>query len=281
MSKIFSVCSLFFLLTTTTICSGQFDLDSISPKKSYFKASLNYLSNNVFNGRADSVAMPYITPSIGYYNKSGFFTTLSASYLANSSSRIDLFSFDIGYDATISKTVGAGVYVNKSFYNQQSSVVQSSIPAFIGGYLSYDASFITLYGGLDIALGDDKDVFSNLSASHSFYIGDAAEFSISPAVTANFGSQNFYQGYFTNKPVRQGLQQRRQVQIKNTKKFSLLSYEINIPLAYDATKWGVSLSPTYAIPQSPSTYTTNNGVTFATEKLNNIFFVEAGVYIKF
>ena len=41
--------------------------------ESYFKASASYLSNAVYNGRQDSLVTPYITPSLGYYDKTGFY----------------------------------------------------------------------------------------------------------------------------------------------------------------------------------------------------------------
>src|ERR1022692_354797 len=51
------------------------------PKKSYFQADVSFLSNNIFFGRKDSIATLYITPSFGYYHKSGFFVSALASYL--------------------------------------------------------------------------------------------------------------------------------------------------------------------------------------------------------
>jgi len=49
------------------------------PKKSYFSATVSFLSNSVYNGRKDSVATPYLTPMLGYYDKSGFFIDASWS----------------------------------------------------------------------------------------------------------------------------------------------------------------------------------------------------------
>lgn len=78
-----------------------------SKAKSYFSLGLNYLSNSVYNGRKDSLATPYLTPSLGYYDKSGFFVSGSLSYLMRTgASRIDLFSLDAGYDFSIKKFDG-------------------------------------------------------------------------------------------------------------------------------------------------------------------------------
>src|SRR5436305_15254315 len=67
-------------------------------KSSYFKLGLNYQTDNVYLGRKDSVKVPYLTPSIGYYDKSGFYISGSLSYLPSSGeNRIDLFIIECGY----------------------------------------------------------------------------------------------------------------------------------------------------------------------------------------
>ena len=58
---------------------------------SYVLADVSYMNDAVFMGRRDSIAAPYIFPSIGYYDESGFFADLSASYLISSDqNRFDL-----------------------------------------------------------------------------------------------------------------------------------------------------------------------------------------------
>ena len=59
-------------------------------EQSYFKLSGSYLTNAVYNGRKDSATLPYITPSLAYYDKSGFNIGVSASYLNSADAhRID------------------------------------------------------------------------------------------------------------------------------------------------------------------------------------------------
>ena len=66
------------------------DLGFLKPK-SFWLANINYLNNNVYLGRKDSVPSPYITASLGYYHKSGLFVNASASYLMEpGQGRIDL-----------------------------------------------------------------------------------------------------------------------------------------------------------------------------------------------
>src|ERR1700674_4101386 len=78
--------------------------EDIFPKKSYWQAGINYLSDNVYLGRKDSVKIPYISPSIGYYDKSGFYVNGSLSLLPSSgNSHIDMASLEAGYSIILNE----------------------------------------------------------------------------------------------------------------------------------------------------------------------------------
>ena len=259
--------------------AGAQDKPSKAPASSYFKASASYLSNSVYSGRKDSLVTPYFTPALGYYNKSGFYVSAAASYLSSAAeSRIDLFTLDIGYDFTISDQVSGGIYASKYFYNQSSSAVKSDMRAGLGGSISYDPGFVTLSGGLDIALSSSADIIFNASLAHAFTIGEEGnQWTITPTVSTSLGTQNFYQGYVKN---RRG-SGNQNIQLQKKGRFSLLDYELSLPIAYDAKKWGLFFTPTYALPQNPITLTLTNGTVIFTEKIENTFYAEVGVYFKF
>src|SRR5690348_14066239 len=80
-----------------------FAQDSLDEKKtSYLKISGEYLSDNVYNGRKDSTVIPYLTPSVGYYHKSGLFLVASASWLSTEH-RLDELTFQGGYSFSKNK----------------------------------------------------------------------------------------------------------------------------------------------------------------------------------
>ena len=70
------------------------------------------------------------------------------------------------------------------------------------------------------------------------------------------------------------------VQVQQNK-FGILDYELSLPIAYDAKKWGLFFTPTYAIPQNPISYTAPGGNIFVAEKFDNVFYAEFGAYLKF
>ena len=109
---IFVCASLFSLLPDA---KAQDSTRNSAPDKSYFEAGLSYLNNNVYQGRHDSLRIPYLIPSIKYYNKSGFYAGASVSYLSSpQDSRVDLFALEAGYAFTKNKFSGL-VSVDKDF----------------------------------------------------------------------------------------------------------------------------------------------------------------------
>jgi hypothetical protein len=278
-------------------------IDSLK-KESYFKFSGSYLNNSVYNGRKDSLTTPYITPSFGYYDKSGFYVSSSLSYLASSAeSRIDLFSFDLGYNFDFTDNFSGSVYANKSFYNQSSTAIKSDIKGLVGTNLTYDFNILQLSAGADIMFSDKPDIALNFGLAHAFYLGDIDNlFTITPSASTNMSTLNFYEGYTNRKLVKRAKAANPNAATVSsttnvvTNKLTLLDYELSLPFTYDAKKFGLFFTPTLALPQNPIYTTTTttiklrNGTqssitqdsTPQTEKkIENTFFFELGVYIKF
>lgn len=277
---------LLLFLTPVFFCAvNAQELKSTTKKedaqKSYVKLAVSYLTNAVYNGRKDTEVLPYITPSLGYFDKSGFYISGSLSYLSSSSaSRIDLFSLMTGYDFDLSKQVSAGIYATKDFYTGSSTAVRSESKGSIGGNISYAPGAIVFDAGVNLLFSSQTDLSFNGSLAHPFYLGEGDNrWSITPTIATNIGTQNYYNSYLSTKTKKKtGNTAIVQVQ-KN--KFAVLDYELSLPIAYNAPKWGMFFTPTYAIPQSPASYTAPGGSVFVTEKLENVFYAEFGVYLKF
>lgn len=303
-----SICFRFLLILFGflyfSVAMAQDKATDTNEKKSYFKASGNYLSNSVYYGRTDSLITPYLTPSIGYYNKSGFYVTGSLSYLASAAeSRIDLYSFDAGYDFDLVKNLSGSVYGNKSFFNQSSTAIKSDVKGSLGAYLSYDFDFLQVIGGTDIMFSNKTDIGLNLGLTHTFTFGEENKlFTIIPSIVANMSTLHFYEGYTSRKigkkirKATQNLVSSNSVTTVDNNKLTLLDYECSLPLTYDFKKIGFFITPTLSIPQNPiyTTTTTVNKFKNGTQNtqtknstpgsemhLKNNFFTEFGFYFKF
>ncbi len=273
--------------------------------KSYFKASLGYLSNAVYNGRQDSTTYPYITPTFGYYDKSGFYVNSSLSYLAASTEkRIDLFTLEVGYDFDIATNFSGGVYADKYFYNTASTNVKSDIKGVAGANFNYDFDVLQVSAGTSVLVATKNDFSLNAGIGHAFSIGNEGnQWTINPTASVNASTLHFYEGY-TDRRAGKNAQKNGASSVTSVTTITnrgngltLLDYELALPISYDASKWGFSFTPTLALPQNPiytsttTSFKPRNGTGSLSQTYNSTpstetslgtpFFAELSFYVKF
>jgi len=281
-----------FLIVSGSINAQDNSNDDSSPKRSYFKLGVNYINDNVYLGRKDSVKVPYLTPSIGYYSKSGFYITGSFSYLPSSGeSRIDVFNLEAGYDFTIKKLEGE-IYINKDFYNAKSFSVKSELSANATANFGYDIGFIKPSLGGSINFGSTNDYALTGGLNHSFSLNDD-KLSISPAINFNASTQNYYNSYYQKRKYansRKGKNGGYDITAiaLNVNNFKIMDYELSVPFEYTVNKITLNFTPTYAIPTNPNQVVldvkSSNGGSYTktyTEKLANTFFWSFEISYKF
>jgi hypothetical protein len=260
---------------------------------SYFALSLGFLNNSVYNGRKDTVAIPYISPSIGYYHKSGLFMDASLSYLARSgSSRVDLFTIEAGYDFNLGNFDGE-LAANKSFYNSSSTNVSSEISATVFFNGGYDFFYVkpTIEAGVNI--GTRTDYLLGYGLEHTFYMLKDKLF-FTPGITGHGSTQNYYGVYYNKRKVGRkrknaGVVYDITTVVEDASQFKMLDYELSLPISYQLKKWTMSLSPVYVVPLNPAQITTtlvpeNGGITkirTATETISNSFYCSVGLSYRF
>ncbi len=243
-----------------------------------FQFEVGYLSNSVYLGRQDSVTTPYITPMFTYYHRSGFYIDCSLSYLPGNAARLDLGTIDLGYLFQAGEKWSGELYLSKYFYNDRSTAVKSSINTFFSSSLAYDASIITLNGGVDIGFSSGTDWFVHYGISYPFSWGEEQRsWSIEPSIIAYAGTQQFA----SRRRLRRPPPGFSSISISGANTFNVLDYEFSVPFTYDTDRWGLSIYPTYAVPLNPVAVTLPNGNTLFKEALSNNFYGEVKLYIKF
>jgi len=280
---------------------------------SLYKAQMSYLSNTVYNGRKDSLPVPYLTPSFKYLDKSGFFINAGASFLvSNYAQRIDLFNLEAGYEKEIVDNLIVEITAEKDFYNKNSVSVRSEISGSLSGDIAFNNDYINLSAGTYAMFTTEgnTDYSINLGASHDFSFDDD-QWSIEPSFNTNIGTMNYYDKYISKRHTKTGKKSKGStstttsgtttvtttttVSMINPGQFKLLDYEISLPIYYYGKKWGFFFTPAFAIPENPASYittvkttTSQNGSsssvitkTISQEHLTNLFFIEAGVSFKF
>lgn len=283
--------------------------DSLSKAEpsSYFKADVSYLTNNVYNGRKDSLRVPYLTPVIGYYHKSGLYAEASSSILTSSYAvRPDLSVVDAGYNYDKGNAFSGSLSTGKYFVSSQSVSVKSQLRGSIDASASYNVhDYITLSGGASYLFTDAKpDILFSAGISHEWDWGKDSCWSFAPAITTNLGTQNYFDSYQRERTRKTGSGKKNSTNPGTTTgitvsslhpgRFAWLDYEASAPLYYDGKKWGAYFIPTFAIPESPDTYTITSTTVHhnrdgstdtpvvrhsqTTESLTNSFYAQAGVY---
>lgn len=262
--------------------------DTTVPEKSFGKASLNFINNDVYSGRKDSLTTPYLTPSIGYYDKSGFYIEGSASYLVRSGSgRFDVFTIGAGYDHMFGN-LELGISGEKYFYNSSSTNVSAEIKGDFSASISYDLGFLRPWISPGISLGKKTDYSVSMGLDHSFYVDN---WDITPTFSLNAETRNFYASYFGNRrfrPKKGPNAPTVTATMQDASKLKILDYEFSLPVNYTLKHFTFGFTPAYAIPQnaaqviivtkpvsgSPSTKT-------FTEKISNTFYFSLEIAYQF
>jgi len=288
------LCSIIFMLNDN-LEAQETPAKELIPKTSWFQGDINYTNDNVYMGRKDSTRVSYITPSIGYYHKSGFFMMSSMSYqVAAGDSHFDLFSFEGGYSFSHHKVEG-GISVTKYFYNSRSTSVSSEIASSINGYTIMDLGFMKTSVDLSANFSTSIDYGLCLGVERSFYFLDD-NLDVTPSISVNASTQNAYGSYYKNRRYsgkrkskkEGGISYNISAGIANAAMFKVLDYEFSIPVNYTISNCTFYVTPTLAIPTNPSEVTVNikpsSGSEYAEtykEKLENSFYWSVGIRYKF
>lgn len=287
-----------------------------SPAHSYFKARISYLSNSVYNGRKDSLPVPYLTPTLEYFHKSGLFAKASISYMVSSyAQRIDLYQLEAGYQFELHDNFSGSISGSKPFYNSSSLSVLSETKGELNAGFSWNiANAVSFNAGAGYIFTTGMgDKFFNADLAHEFVFGKNKQWSMEPAVTANFSTRNYYEQYKKNRRLKTGkIKKQNDSTVTNTgnqkvdvtttittldtNKLLMMDSEVSLSVYHDAGKWSFFATPTLSIPSSPATYITtiatsrtlaNGTVTHnshsvsSAETIGNTFYMEAGVSYRF
>ena len=282
----------FGLVPAAFTCYGQSSplemADGNESGRSSFKVGANYLSNNVFMGRADTIKTPTLNPSLKFTFSNGIYLLGDVEFIGNrKKSKIDGGTIAAGYDFDIGDNMDGSVSFTKLFFNTNSTQVGSAITGTVSANLNYDIDgIITPTLGADynfLKKGFGNDIVLNFGISHEFSIAgsdDDALLTLSPALDVNSGTQNFYDAYLTVKKHRllaTSQQAFNAAQKASLSRFTLLDYEFSMPLEFKPGRFIISFNPTYAIAKSE--VPTRTGAIAANP--NGVFYFETGVSLKF
>ncbi|MDP9080858.1 MAG: hypothetical protein M3O71_25855 [Bacteroidota bacterium] len=265
--------------------------DKSNDGSSSIKFGVNYSNNNVFMGRTDTIRTPTIVPQIKYTLKSGIYFSGSIDVIpGKKKKKLDGGNLTAGYDFDITDDLSAGASYSRLFYNKSSTQIASSVSNTFNADLSYDfGEILTAEVSADYNINKQhigSDAFINLSLTHDFIVdgifGDSDLLLISPTVTANTGTQNFYDAYLITKNFKNAKRTAAQNKLVTQytgqlSKYKLLDYELSAPFEYKSAPFIFQFTPTYALVQNQLPKQIASQISDKT----SIFYFEIGVAVKF
>lgn len=292
---------IYFLVTAQPMRKSTVKNDTTS-----FKIQTNYLSNYVYNGRSDSLKAPYFytTASLNFAN--GIYANFSLNYLlAPGQSGYDFSELDLGYNYAIGEKISGEVYGSKYFYSSASNLLSGNISSDIGFTFNYDLTYLNFHNSFDVFFSNkpDMQLVPGLEKEIQISSKQSNVLTITPSIYGSFSSLNFYES-----TINRRLPGLKNPRIQNqplgsilssttvdNKGFKFLDVELSFPISYDADRWNISLTPTYAIPFNKVSTTslntsTLNGITktvsinstpYSENHLANIFFFDFGITYNF
>jgi len=255
MRKIFLFCTMFFFGSSLFAQEANKD-DSL--KNFHFIVSSGYLSNYLFNGRSDSLKMPYSVTTLELKNGNGLRFDANIYYsLQNKNHRFDFLELNASYEHDFTDNFSGGLYATKYFNSNQRVSVNSDISGSLGAGASYDFTIFKLSTEADMLFSRKSDIYLNLELEKEikWKNGDFT-WTFTPFADLNFSTLGFYEGAVTQNSQRRGnksqiatLQNITSTSVVNPG-FRMMDFELTAPITFENNKYGFSFTPTFVNPMN-------------------------------
>lgn len=273
--------ALIFGLLALLLSEAKAQTDSTVKKGPQFKLSLNYNSNLNYFGRTDSLRSSGIFPMAEVWVTPKFYINAAPIFVNNAAQSIDYAGTvaTVGYQALTEKWL-SNVYLMKPFYERGSQLVQSALKAQSGVTISHLNKAINLTIGGDVKFSDKVDFGATAGVDHLFRFqpGNKTVWVIDPSFYAYAGTQNFTNTYNKKKSNFLLFPGNGQQVTENVQKFSILAYEVSMPIIFARGKGQLLATPSYILPQNLITVPNRPDLS---ERGKNTFYTTVGVKYSF
>jgi len=243
-----SVC--LFLFFHIAACA-QKQPDSLPKANPQFKLSINYNSNLNYYGRTDSLKSTGFFPLAELWITPKFYINAAPVFVSNRQQAFDYAGTvtTVGYQNITLKWL-SNVYLLKPFYESNSALVQSALKAQAGASFTRLKKVLNLTAGADVKWSNKLDIGTTAGMDHIFrFEKNKTIFVLDPSLYVYAGTQQFSKTYTIKK--KGGLLQppTREPVTETGNTFTILAYEVAMPLIYAKGKWQVLATPAYVLPQ--------------------------------
>lgn len=210
-----------------------------------------YSSNANYYGQTTVERLPYILAYGGLVFNSGIFISATGYKILNISGGISGADLSLGYDFNISKDLSGGLSYTRSFFPDSSVFLQSGNLNTFSGKFGYDFNWLTAGLNADFVIGQEEALYLSFNLKKAMELvafNESDYLSIEPGFEVIGSTQQIISteevpasnngnaiGIITL-PGR-GINQNPEYRTVRKTNFGVLSYNLNLPLAYKTRKF--------------------------------------------
>lgn len=213
----------------------------------YYNSSLNYY------GRTDSLRSSGVFPIAELWFNNKFYINAAPVFTHNSMAGFQYTGAvaTAGYAYNTGKSAGH-IYFVKPIYKNNSQLVQSALKAQAAASFTWLNKIVNISGGADIKFSGNTDYGATAGLDHIFrkQLSSNSILIIDPSVYLYAGTQQFARTYYEKSNNFFLFPGTDRLVTEDVNKFTILSYELSVPVIYSKGKWMLLATPSYVIPQN-------------------------------
>ena len=235
------------LLIAGNIFAGD---DSTAVKSTTLTLAAIYGSNANYYGQTAEQRLPYVLTNASLRFKSGFYFSAGAYKLTNTGGAgISEFDLSAGFEAELSKNLIGSLAYTRSFYAQNSPLLQAANENTISASLAYDFNILKTGLNTYYAFGTQQDAFVSFSTSKTMNLGSLFSkkdfISLEPGIELVGGTLHYLEEYIVQRDRRGGLlmnplfpgREQNYTMTRDASSFDMLSYNMNVLLGYNRSNY--------------------------------------------
>lgn len=217
-----------------------------------------YGSNLLFLGRQSNRKYPFTSAFLSYKTASGLWTSATAFHIIDFIPAIAETDVSTGWDFKLSKRTDVSLNYSHFFYSPDNPIVKSVISDDIQFSIGYDWKLFYTYIAGDYLFGNLDDYYLSFVNDRYFekelFKGNHL-ITIDPLIGVYLGPQKFSSKYQNKISGGKGSSSKGKNTINTnaatdvaSSVFSVIYYQVSLPVAYYIGRWGLKLNTFYAVP---------------------------------
>ncbi|WP_303310905.1 hypothetical protein [Hymenobacter sp. BT730] len=271
------VCLLLLACLQTVAAATAPDTTAVAKQRS-FTVGVGAYTNSTFFGRSQTEKFPYWTTELTYKAPSGAWVSALNYDLFSTTTLRDETDLSVGWDKDFTQRLDGSLSYSHFFFSPNSPLLKSAVSNSLDGYVGLDWGFLYTRLNADYVFGEAQDFFLVLDNSRYFEIDNVLMtkgiLSFEPRVSVMAGTQSFVTTSIEQQLNRKGKGRpggTGTTSNSTSTRFSLLNYELRVPVTYSLGKVSVEAAWRYLRPVH----------TLADDTSRPLSIFSGGVYVTF